>query len=132
MVTSEQWKQQAIQAFEAANAMYELSLFRDSASRSYYSAYQIATSACIGHGDEKNFPSGWNNPSHEQLPELIKSNGDLPKWDRKEVAHHLRYLRTIREDADYRPGRTVDAGVSLSCLRAAASVLRCLGVKKEE
>ena len=54
------------------------------------------------------FPESGNNPSRQQLPDLIYNNGDYSPLTRRSVRKILRELRTLRKDADYRIGRTVD------------------------
>lgn len=78
--------------------------------------YQLATALSVEHGDTSQFPNGWNNPSHDQLPGLVKNNGLLPVADRIVIARLLRQLRTRREDADYRPGYTVNRVVAQTAL----------------
>ncbi|HET6384026.1 MAG TPA: hypothetical protein VFJ58_11600 [Armatimonadota bacterium] len=67
-----------------------------------------------------NFPAGWNNPSHEQLPDLIGNNGGLTINSRRTVRKMLRALRSLREDADYRMGRTVDVESARTALLMAS------------
>ena len=102
--------------------------FRSSVNRAYYAAYQAATAACFLHGDTALFPHGWNNPSHDQLPSLIRNNGDLARETRRKVARLLRQLRTFRENADYRPGISVLRSQALLCAQEATFILEALGV----
>jgi uncharacterized protein (UPF0332 family) len=127
MYTAEQWENQARQSLEAAQLLFNEEYYRDCVSRAYYAAYQAAAAASVEHGDSRNFPVGWNNPSHEQLPDLIANNGDLSQATRKEVRRLLRILRSSREDADYRPGRTVDRITAYQCLSGAIVILKHLG-----
>ncbi len=105
---------------------------RSCVSRIYYAAYQAATSVCIAHGDLSRFPPGWNNPSHEQLPDLVQTNGDLTLSARRTSARVLRLLRNFREDADYRPGRTVDAVTVRTALLAVATLFEVLEIDDNE
>jgi len=102
--------------------------FRSTVNRAYYASYQAATAACVAHGDGGLFPHGWNNPSHDQLPSLIRNNGTLESETRRKIARLLRELRTFREDADYRPGRTILRAQALHCVQEATFVLEALGV----
>jgi uncharacterized protein (UPF0332 family) len=102
--------------------------YRSAVNRAYYAAYQAATAACFLHGDSSLFPNGWKNPSHDQLPALIRNNGDLEYEIRQKLARQLRELRTFREDADYRPGRSLLREQALRCTQEAESVLKALGV----
>jgi uncharacterized protein (UPF0332 family) len=117
-------------ALLSAKQLFDADDWRGCANRAYYAAYQAATSACIEHGDT--FEHGWNNPSHEQLPGLIQNNGDLPVAMRRRVRQLLRILRNVRENADYRPGITVDRLEALAAVRSAALVLDLLGVTDEQ
>lgn len=126
MYSAELWKNQASHSQQAAQLLYDSGFYRDSVSRAYYASYQAATAVSVDHGDAANFPTGWNNPSHEQLPELIRNNRNVPLSARREVCKRLRYLRNAREDADYRPGHTVDSSTARDCLRALSTVFRYL------
>jgi len=105
--------------------------FRSGVSRIYYAAYQGATSVCIAHGDTPHFPNGWNNPSHEQLPDLIQNNGQFSLTARRTAARILRLLRNFREDADYRPMRTVDVVTVRTALLAVATLFEVLELDHE-
>lgn len=131
MYTSEHWKSRAFSSLYSAKILYREECFRDTASRSYYSAYQAATSICVEHGDAVNFPPEWNNPTHDQLPDLIMNNGNLSREDRKKIVRLLKFLRKNREDADYRVGITVDKLISIECLHATMTVLRILEIDDE-
>ena len=131
MYTPEHWKLRALSSLYAAKILYREECFRDVASRSYYSAYQAATAICVEHGDAVNFPPEWNNPSHDQLPDLILNNGDIPREDRKKIVRLLKFLRKNRENADYRAGITVDKMASSECLHATMTVLRMLEIEDE-
>jgi len=86
----------------------------------------------VKRGDSGRFPPHWNNPTHEQLPGLIESNGDLAVDVRRKVGRLLEILRLFREDADYLPGRTVDSTVALQALRGALSIFRHLAMEREQ
>jgi uncharacterized protein (UPF0332 family) len=105
---AERWRQTALVTLETAKRLRDSSDPRSCVSRAYYAAYQAATSVCLAHGDAAHFPLGRNNPSHDQLPDLIANNGDLPANTRRTVRKILRELRHLREDADYRVGITLD------------------------
>ena len=123
MQLSEQWNLRAKTTLNAAKVLYRENCFRDVASRAYYAANQAATAVCIEHGDEVHFSPNWNNPTHDQLPQLVKSNGSLSIENSREVYRLLHDLRKHREDADYRVGLTVDKIVAYSCLRGALEVI---------
>lgn len=120
------WKTMAFVTLDTAKSLRASSDYRSCVSRSYYAAYQAAASVSIEHGDVGHFPNGWNNPSHEQLPDLIQNNGDFGQPARRTAARILRLLRNFREDADYRPGRTVDALTVRTALLAVATLFEAL------
>lgn len=43
----------------------------------------------------------------------------------------IRILRHAREDADYRPGASIDRAMALNCIRSAVLVLQDLEVQDE-
>ncbi len=125
------WKQMSLMTLDTAKSLRERDDFRSCVSRIYYAAYQAASSVSIAHGDAARFPAGWNNPSHEQLPDLVQNNGDLALPARRTVARILRLLRNFREDADYRPGRTVDAVTVRTALLAVVTLFEVLEIADE-
>jgi len=126
------WKRTALVTLDTAKSLRDRSDSRSCVNRIYYAAYQAATSVCIRHGDAVKFPQGWNNPSHEQLPDLVQNNGDLSPPARRTVARILRLLRGFREDADYRPGRTVDAATVRTSLLAVSTLFEVLEITDNE
>jgi HEPN domain-containing protein len=114
----------------SAKLLYESGDYRGSANRAYYAVYHAATAVCVEHGDE--FPHGRNNPPHDQLPQLILNNGDLPLGRRRQIVRLLLLLRTEREIADYRPGRTIDILNARDGLIAMTTVLKVLGTDNNE
>ena len=123
------WKRAALTTLATAKGLRESGDHRSCVSRAYYAAYQAATSVCITHGDDLSFPPGWSNPSHEQLPDLIRNNGDLTINTRRTVRMILRQVRSLREDADYRMGRTVDATSVRVALPMASALFERLGIE---
>jgi uncharacterized protein (UPF0332 family) len=132
MSRSEVWYKLARQGIASAERLYREGDYRGSANRSYYAAYHVATGLCYEHGDEIHFAHGWNNPSHEQLPDLIRNNGSIAIEVRRSVNQMLREMRAVREDADYRPGRTVEQTESLKSLRQCYIFLEKLGVQTND
>ncbi len=126
------WKQTARVTLDTAKSLQGRDDSRSCVSRVYYAAYQAAASVCIAHGDATRFPPGWNNPSHEQLPDLVQNNGDLTLPARRTAARILRLLRNFREDADYRPGRTVDAATVRTALLTVATLFEVLEMNDDE
>jgi len=106
---AKQWRDMAEITLKTAKLLRDQSDARSCVSRAYYAVYQVATSVCVAHGDVPQFPQGWNNPSHDQLPDLILNNGDYTRAARRTLRRILREMRTLREDSDYRAGRTVDS-----------------------
>ena len=123
---ADRWRQTAIRTIATAKQLRNGDDHRSCVSRAYYAAYQATTAVCIAHGDAVNFPPGWNNPSHEQLPDLIVNNGNLSVTTRRWVRKALRELRVYRETADYRMGITVDRGAAISAILIATSILERL------
>lgn len=123
------WRRTARATLATAKLLRDGEDYRSCVSRAYYAAYQAATAICVAHGDAAQFPQGWNNPSHDQLPDLIMNNGDLPVSARRWVRRILRELRVLRETADYRVGVTVDRGSAVTALIMADSVLVRLEVQ---
>src|SRR5437879_2543447 len=100
--------------------------WRSSVSRSYYAAYCAVTSALVARSVL--FGRGWHNPPHEHLPHLLMQHLTLPQDGRRRLSRRLRILRHAREDADYRPGITVNRALALHCLRDAIGILQDIGV----
>jgi hypothetical protein len=130
--TVEFWKRSSLVALSSARLLFDTDEYSGCTNRAYYAAYQAGTSVCIAHGDEGNFPPRWNNPSHEQLPDFIRNNGDIPTETRQRVRSILRALRTLREIADYRPGHTLLRSDAVMALRYAAIVLEALEIRDNQ
>ena len=81
------WEDMSLARLRAAKALLEAGFYRDSISRSYYAAYCAATSAVIGRN--VTFAFGRQNPSHDQLPDLILNTGHLPKATRRKIKARL-------------------------------------------
>ena len=94
---------------------------RAACSRAYYAAYALLASLA---------PSGMtyahsrNNPSHEQLPEIIKS---LNRTDRSAIMDIVNRLRDSRIAADYGVGRSVSALTARERVRDCAELFSLLG-----
>lgn len=129
--SAERWRLTARATLQTAKGLRGSDDRRSCVSRAYFAAYQAATSVSVAHGDAVSFPQGWNNPSHEQLPDLIRNNGDLPVNTRRVLRRILRELRTLREIADYRVGRTVGDDTVKAALIMAASVFKRLEVSDD-
>ena len=125
------WRQIAWATLDTAKHLRERDDFRSCASRSYYAAYQAATSVCIAHGDEGQFPRDWNNPTHEQLPDLLANNGNFSLNERRRIVRLLRNLRLSREDADYRPGKTVSEHTARNAVQIADTLFGLLEISDD-
>ena len=101
--------------------------WRSSVSRSYYAAYCAVTSDLVARGVR--FGRGWHHPPHAHLLHLMTHNLTLPQDVRRRLRRRMRTLRHAREDADYRPGITVNHAMALNCLRDAIVVLQDVGVQ---
>jgi hypothetical protein len=88
-------------------------------SRAYYASYAVVTSR-LPPGTS--FARGWTNPQHAKLPAHVASIGGLRDSERQAIRRALRRLRQRREDADYRPGITIDATSARESMRDAAEV----------
>lgn len=118
------WEEMSLARLRAAKALLDLGFYRDSISRSYYAAYCAATSRVVGRN--VTFAFGRQNPSHDQLPDLILNTGRLPKAVRQKVRTRLYFLRYSRENADYRPHAPIDRALALDCILNAAAVIKLL------
>ncbi len=95
---------------------------RAACSRAYYAVYAlIASLAPPG----MTFPRGWNNPSHDQLPEIIRALG---RTDRATVLEILSRLRDSRVAADYGVGQSVSAVTAKERVRDCSELFVRLGV----
>ena len=120
------WRELSLDNLESAKALAGEGRVRSSVSRSYYAAYCALTEALISRGVR--FARGWNNPAREQLAALISHNLPHSQNTRRRLAKLARLLRSAREDADYRPGISIDRPLMLNCIRDAIAVLQDLGV----
>lgn len=124
------WERAGDRTALSARALHEGDDPRGCANRAYYAAYQQATAVCLRHGDEEQFPHQWHNPSHEQVPDLLGNNGNLPIEARRRIGPLLQRLRSLRETADYRPGHSCRTEESLAALHCMESLFRLLKDKK--
>lgn len=123
------WQEVSLECLQAAKMLAGEGYWRSSVNRSYYAAYCAVTNELVARGVR--FARGWNNPPHEQLLTLITHNLALPQSVRRRIKKLIRILRHAREDADYRPGISVDRTMALDCIRDAIVVLKDLGVQDE-
>ena len=105
--------------FGANDSTYE----RAACGRAYYAAYALVTSRLSG---VRTFGRGWSNPPHATLPAHIDGIAGLNEAARRELRRALRRLRQRREDADYRPGATVDRNSARERMRDVGKVFMLL------
>lgn len=123
------WQEMSLECLWAAKKLLSEGHLRRSISSSYYAVYSASTSLLTDRGIA--FAHGWNNPAHDQLPHLILNYSGLSVEQRRRVSRSLRFLRSAREDSDYRPGMTVDRTLALICFHDAIDVLRLLEMMDE-
>ena len=119
------WKELADDSLRASERLFQEGYFRSSVNRCYYAAYSSLTAALVSRGIT--FGRGWNNPPHEQLPQLVRGNLPMADWQKLQVTRAIRRLRLHREDADYRPGRLVDRMIALECIRDSRMIVQRAG-----
>lgn len=122
----QQWEAMGRDRLRAAKALLDGGFYRDSIARSYYAAYCAATSQVMGLGHS--FAHGRQNPSHEQLPDLIANTAGITLSDRRKIRSLLRTLRQARESADYRPYAFVDRTIAQDAIHNAVAVHRILEI----
>ena len=120
------WAELSRDSLRAAKLLARGGYYRSSVSRSYYAAYCATAGELTSR--RVSFPHGWGNPAHEQPPGLVAHNLPLSRGTRHRFARNLRLLRRAREDADYRPGTSVNQALVLECLRLAGWVLETLEI----
>lgn len=116
------WKELAFEQLAAARRLNVPNRFypRAACTRAYYAAYALlASRAPAGMA----FPNGWKNPTHDQIPEIIRQLGGP---DGRRIREIVSQLRHDREDADYRPWITVSAARSKEALRMCSELFQLL------
>jgi uncharacterized protein (UPF0332 family) len=124
------WQDLSVECLRAAKRLLDEGYLRRSISSAYYAAYSAATSELVTRG--VTFAHGWNNPAHEQLPDLILHNSRLSHNTRRALNRIMRRLRTAREAADYRPAFVVDRALALASVRDSIAVLFALGIEADD
>ena len=94
---------------------------RAACSRAYYAAYALLASLAPSG---MTFPKGWNNPSHDQLPEIVRS---LNRSDRSDIIEIVNRLRDSRIAADYGVRQSVTAVMARERVRDCAELFQRLG-----
>jgi uncharacterized protein (UPF0332 family) len=118
------WREMSRECLEQARILLKEGPWRGSISRSYYAAYCAVTSDLVERG--LGFAHGWNNPGHDQLPQLVLHNTTWPHGTRYRVNRSLRRLRNGREDADYRPGAAIGRQDAVDLFRDADTLIQTL------
>jgi uncharacterized protein (UPF0332 family) len=119
------WAELSADSFESAKTLLEDKQMRSSVSRAYYAAYS-ATTFELSRTSGVTFAHGRNNPSHEQLPALVRHNLNRHRFSnaaRRDLNTALRRLRFARVEADYVPSACCDIYVARNRLRDAFFVL---------
>jgi uncharacterized protein (UPF0332 family) len=120
------WRDLASENYSAAQVLFASGHFRACTTRSYYAVYCAITDLSVTKGVA--FKIGWNNPSHNALPGLLRSGLALPVPTGMILARYLVGLRMVREDADYRPAQGIDQSVAADALREASLALSHFGL----
>jgi uncharacterized protein (UPF0332 family) len=123
------WEEMSLECLRAAKRLLDHGYLRRSVNSAYYAAYCAVTGELVARG--VTFAHGWNNPAHEQVPDLVLNNTTLARNTRYQINRVMRRLRAARENADYRPAATIDRLVAQACLRDASAVLFSLRVKDD-
>ena len=118
------WLEMSADCLRASKKLLDEGLYRRSMSSAYYAAYSAITAELVAKG--VTFAHGWQNPAHEQLPELVMNRISLARKDRYQLRAILRLLRQARENADYRPNVTITIETARECVRFAQLAIRIL------
>jgi hypothetical protein len=125
------WRALSIDSRRAALELIKAGHWRSAVSRAYYAAYCAVAHGLRTHRPELRFKHGWRNPDHMEMPRYIRNHLDhLDRASRAELSGRMRFLRKVREDADYRPSAVVDEVLARSALRVACSILLAMGVEE--
>ena len=119
------WQQMALDCLLAAQDLLGKGRHRSAIARAYYAAYCAVAST---QNPRRTYRLQRQNPSHEELADLINSYGKLPKAERIEIRKSLTVLQIWRVDADYRPVASVEKQESHTAVIHARSVLVRLGI----
>jgi hypothetical protein len=120
------WREMSLDNRKAAQQLLLVGCHRSSISRSYFAAYCILTEV---FSETVTFSHGGNNPSHQDLPQLILHNlHALPMHRRMELLAAFRRLWKARVDADYGPKALIGRFEALSAFREANRIFYVLGV----
>lgn len=121
------WRDLAEEHFKSAQTLLLLGHWRSAVSRAYYATYCGVTWKALQHGPIT-FASGYQNPSHEAIPGLIRNKCVPPGPQANSITESCTLLRYFRVDADYKPHIPIDNELARDALREASLVLSALGV----
>ncbi len=121
------WRDLANEHFASAQTLLLSGHWRGAVSRAYYATYCGVTWKALQRGPIT-FASGFQNPSHEAIPGLIRNRCVPPGSQADALIESCTLLRFFRIDADYKPHAPVDGAIARDVLREASLVLSALGV----
>lgn len=121
------WDDLSREHLASAEILLNSGKWRGTVSRAYYATYCAVVWKALLRGPIT-FATGYQNPSHEAIPGLIRNRCLPPGPTAENVIASCTLLRYFRIDADYKPHRSVDARLALDTLREAKVVLTALGL----
>jgi uncharacterized protein (UPF0332 family) len=121
------WRDLASEHFLSAQILLLNGHWRSAISRAYYATYCGVTWKALQRGPIT-FSSGYQNPSHEAIPGLIRNKCVSPGPQADALIESCTLLRYFRIDADYKPHSAVDGAIARDVIREASLVLSALGV----
>jgi len=121
------WRDLAKDHFQSAQTLLFAGHWRSAVSRAYYSSYCGVTWKALQKGP-LTFAVGYQNPSHEAIPGLIRNKCVTPGPEANSLIESCVLLRYFRVEADYKPHISIDEGLARDVLREARLVLSALGV----
>ena len=126
------WLRVAREQSRGAVLLREHGLSRPCVSRAYYAVYSLITSALQSQAKQSRTwgRGGRKNPDHADLPALVRRTlRGLDESKRRQLQTIIIRMRNRREDADYRPGISVDNHVVSESLRDMHDAAELLGAR---
>jgi uncharacterized protein (UPF0332 family) len=111
------WRSLSKDSWQSAKLLLKEKHARSAISRAYYSAYSAVANVMVERGVV--FPHDWNNPGHDQLIPWVSGQRNWSRKRRRILLKSLRRIRKAREDADYRPGLSIDIEEAIQSLKDA-------------
>ena len=121
------WEDLARERLTSAEILLNAGRWRGVVSRAYDATYCAVVWRALLRGPIT-FATGYQNPSHEAIPGLIRNKCLPPGPAADNMVDACTLLRYFRIDADYKPHRSIDARAALDTLREAKAVLAALGL----